>query len=269
MSHDLSWDARDVRAWDAATALETLLDRAHGLLSEGAPSEEQIARGVRACVESAEVPTGMLAHLVNPEGVPVIRERVDLWTVVEVILTAVGVAPQGATAVGGSPELPTETPESGSVASLAVTDESDGEVRASDEQVSAPQDFGESATVAASPKAGKGASSDRAKLIAEAENRTVAHARQNPEGSIDLERRLAKALATPPQGDYHEGLEEGIKIGRAEMKLDPKKVAEVLDEHEYMYSQYGCRCGWIGPGSHQLHQGAVLCEAYTEGELHA
>lgn len=32
MSHDLSWDARDVRAWDAATALEALLSSAAGLL---------------------------------------------------------------------------------------------------------------------------------------------------------------------------------------------------------------------------------------------
>ena len=42
-SHELVWDARDVRAWDAATALETLLGSAHGLLPEGAPNEEQIA----------------------------------------------------------------------------------------------------------------------------------------------------------------------------------------------------------------------------------
>ena len=44
-------------------------------------------------------------------------------------------------------------------------------------------------------------------------------------------------------------------------------MAEWIGSHEYMYSQYGCRCGWTGPGSHQAHQGVALCEAYKEGKL--
>ena len=44
-------------------------------------------------------------------------------------------------------------------------------------------------------------------------------------------------------------------------------MAEWIGSHEYMYSQYGGRCEWTGPGSHQAHQGDALCEAYKEGKL--
>lgn len=49
--------------------------------------------------------------------------------------------------------------------------------------------------------------------------------------------------------------------------LDPKKVAEALNDHDYMYSTSACKCLWMGPGTHQAHQARALCEAYTEGKL--
>lgn len=50
--------------------------------------EARVEAGMRACVLSPEIPTGQRAHLIHPEGVLTIRERVDLDVVVEKILAA-------------------------------------------------------------------------------------------------------------------------------------------------------------------------------------
>lgn len=57
------------------------------------------------------------------------------------------------------------------------------------------------------------------------------------------------------------------KSGNNFVSLDPEKVADVLNDHDYMYSTSACKCLWTGPGSHQAHQSEALCEAYTEGKL--
>lgn len=57
------------------------------------------------------------------------------------------------------------------------------------------------------------------------------------------------------------------KSGNNFVSLDPEKVADVLNDHDYMYSTSACKCSWTGPGSHQAHQSEGLCEAYMEGKL--
>ena len=73
---------------------------------------------------------------------------------------------------------------------------------------------------------------------------------------------LTAAGVAPQEPNQNE-----TKSGNNFVSLDPEKVADVLNDHDYMYSTSACKCLWTGPGSHQAHQSEALCEAYTEGKL--
>ena len=73
-------------------ALVELVDALEAELAARQPTENdreaQVEAAMRACIVSADIPTGMRADLVAIDGVAVIREWVDLQTVVDVILSA-------------------------------------------------------------------------------------------------------------------------------------------------------------------------------------
>lgn len=74
------------------------------------------------------------------------------------------------------------------------------------------------------------------------------------------------------QGDYLEGLEEGIKIGHAERKLDPEKVAEVYAhadaDWQFEWDKFRSETG-ADPGPNADYVARAICEAAKRGELSA
>ncbi len=79
---------------------------------------------------------------------------------------------------------------------------------------------------------------------------------------IAEQEREAAGAPAPQEPNQNE-----TKSGNNFVSLDPEKVADVLNDHDYMYSTSACKCLWTGPGSHQAHQSEALCEAYKEGKL--
>lgn len=78
----------DLEALAALTTPQDGGDALEARQPSGDDRAAQVEAAMRACIESADIPTGMRADLVAIDGVAVIRERVDLQTVVEVILSA-------------------------------------------------------------------------------------------------------------------------------------------------------------------------------------
>lgn len=108
--HDRERPSQPQDAFEAADRIIAAL-RAHGLLSEGAPSDEQIARASLAVVNLRRKRIGV-PHLDSLDNHPLSATfREDM----RAALAAALAAPQGATAVGDTAVLPTETPESGNV----------------------------------------------------------------------------------------------------------------------------------------------------------
>lgn len=208
---------------------------AHGLLSGGAPSEEQIERALSAWdIE-------YVSKHPYEATVPEIRARA-----MRAALAAAGVAPQEPKCEHGIALI-----DLCQFADHVANDES-GPQEPSDAWV----DRQLAAEVAA--KSRKPAPlTDREKLIAEATERINEWSAENQRPSdIGMIVRLRDALAAQPV-------------------LDPVKVAEVLNRHEPIFKDglYAgrCICGFEHPSysGWRLHRSGALCEAYKEGKLHA
>lgn len=270
MSHELSWDARDVRAWDAATALEALLTRDAGLLVD-APTEEQVEPGRLLDIFEDH-------YLVNRDD-PEFDMRALLNGLVAV--AAAGVAPQ-------EPSLVASAPTVGDDGGHGGDDDRGG-------REDGPEDEGCShqATVAGTSQRPSGCAecyraeghkmdcslraiptepsecSNPQCPLQRAHSGPCAAEGWSPDRAMQIARELAKAH-TLTAVDALSFANAALALA-APPALDPEKVAKVVhdalpdDNSAGEYTDFG-RCKH-GPDSACVTIARALCEAAERGEL--